>query len=388
MEQILIKDYGGTKFPSWIGSPLFSNLIHLRLSNCRNCSYLPPLGQLLSLKDLTIEGMEGIKRIVVEFCGDGCSSALPFPSLETLKFDNMLQWEEWSSSGIGGRGDFNNLQNIEIRNCPKLRKLPHDFPSLKRMSIKGCEELETLRRVLTFDDCFEQGREFPCLLELSIWACPNLRELPHLFPSLGTLEIDRCQKLEELPRLSSIRELEVNKFDEGVFQSIVKLTTLTYLRLPSTLIGLEIIDCEALQFLPGWKMHNNVKASLLLVYLVIEGCSSLTSLPKGQLPSTLKQLEIHNCMNLEFIPEQMIHNNSCLEFFKISCCQSVTSISEDTFGLSTVMNLKELIINNCTNLRFPPLKEECMPACCAVSALDLPLLYAKQLLKEEKVDEF
>uniref|UniRef100_A0A2N9HVW9 Disease resistance RPP13-like protein 1 n=1 Tax=Fagus sylvatica TaxID=28930 RepID=A0A2N9HVW9_FAGSY len=404
MEQILIKDYGGTKFPSWIGSPLFSNLIRLRLSNCRNCSYLPPLGQLPSLKDLTIEGMEGIKRIAIEFCGDGCSSALPFPSLETLKFDNMLQWEEWSSSGIGGRGDFNNLQNIEIRNCPKLRKLPHDFPSLKRMSIKGCEELETLRRVLTFDDCFEQGREFPCLLELSIWACPNLRELPHLFPSLGTLEIDRCQKLEELPRLSfnpALEELRITHLgelttfsNEIAFQNLqclqrleisgcpflkelpqrlYKLSSLKELRLskcpllvsfpetglPSTLIGLEIIDCEALQFLPGWKMHNNVKASLLLEYLVIEGCSSLTSLPRGQLPSTLKQLEIHNCMNLEFIPEQMIHNNSCLEFFKISCCKSVTSISEDTFGLSTVtpntvMNLKELIINNCTNLKSLP----------------------------------
>ncbi len=447
MEQILIKDYGGTKFPSWIGSPLFSNLIRLRLSNCRNCSYLPPLMQLPSLKDLTIEGMEGIKRIAIEFCGDGCSSALPFPSLETLKFDNMLQWEEWSSSGIGGRGDFNNLQNIEIRNCPKLRKLPHDFPSLKRMSIKGCEELETLRRVLTFDDCFEQGREFPCLLELSIWECPSLRELPHLFPSLATLEIDGCQKLAELPKLPSIRELEVNKFDEGVLRSIVKLTTLTYLRmchiskltcllegffknltaledlritylgelttfsneiglqnlqclqrleisgcpflrelpqslyklsslkelrvskcpllvsfpetgLPSKLIGLEIIDCEALQFLPVWKMHNNVKASLLLEYLLIEGCSSLTSLPRGQLPSSLKQLEIHYCMNFEFVPEQIIHNNSSLEIFKISWCHSVTFL-EGTFGLSTgtsstIMNLKELIINNCTNLKSLP----------------------------------
>ena len=447
MKQIIIKDYGGTKFPSWIGSPLFSNLIRLRLSNCRKCSYLPPLGQLPSLKDLTVEGMEEVKKIGNEFCGDGRSSAMPFPSLETLKFDNMLQWEEWSSPGIGDKGDFNNLQKIEIRNCPKLTKLPHHFPSLKRMSTKGCEELETLPSILTVDDSLEQGREFPCLLELSIWACPSLRELPHLFPSLATLEIDGCQKLAELPKLPSIRELEVNKFDEGVLRSIVKLTTLTYLRmchiskltcllegffknltaledlritylgelttfsneiglqniqclqrleisgcpflrelpqslyklsslkelrvskcpllvsfpetgLPSKLIGLEIIDCEALQFLPAWKMHNNVKASLLLEYLLIEGCSSLTSLPRGQLPSSLKQLEIHYCMNLEFVPEQIIHNNNSLEIFKISWCHSVTFL-EGTFGLSTgtsstIMNLKELIINNCTNLKSLP----------------------------------
>ena len=448
MKKIIIKDFGGTKFPSWIGSPLFSNLILVRLSNCRNCSSLPPLGQLPSLKNLTVEGMDGIKRIGIEFCGDGCSSAMPFPSLETLKFDSMLQWKEWSSSGVEGREDFNNLQIIEIRNCPKLTKLPHHFPGLKRMSIKGCEELETLSRVLTVDDSLEQGREFPCLLELSIFACPNLRELPHLFPSLAMLELDGCQELLELPRLPSIHELEVNKFNDGVLRSIAKLTSLTYLRLchiskitcllegcfqklttleelrithlnelktlsneiglqnlqclqrleisgcpllielpqrlyelsslkelrvsecpslvsfpetslPSTLIGLEIIDCEALQVLPRWRMHNSEKASLLLEYLVIEGCSSLTSLPRGQLPSTLKQLEIHNCMNLESVPEQMIHNNSCLEFFKISLCHSVTSFSESTFVLSTVtsstaMNLKELIINSCSNLKSLP----------------------------------
>ena len=77
-----------------------SNQILLTLNNCRNCSSLPPLGQLPSLKNLTVEGMDGIKIIGIEFCGDGCSSTMPFPSLETLKFDSMLQWEEWSSSAF------------------------------------------------------------------------------------------------------------------------------------------------------------------------------------------------------------------------------------------------------------------------------------------------
>uniref|UniRef100_A0A7N2LDB3 KHA domain-containing protein n=1 Tax=Quercus lobata TaxID=97700 RepID=A0A7N2LDB3_QUELO len=71
-----------------------SNQILLTLNTCRNCSSLPPLGQLPSLKNLTVEGMDRIKIIGIEFCGDGCSSAMPFPSLETLEFDSMLQWEE------------------------------------------------------------------------------------------------------------------------------------------------------------------------------------------------------------------------------------------------------------------------------------------------------
>jgi Leucine-rich repeat (LRR) protein len=449
IKQIIIKDYGGTKFSSWIGCPMFFNLILLRLSDCRKCSYLPSLGQLPSLKDLTIEGMEGIKKIGTEFYGDGCSSAMPFSSLETLKFDNMLQWEEWSSSEVEGRGDFDNLQMIEIHNCPKLRKFSHHFPALKSMSIKECEELANLPRILMVDDSLEQGREFPCLLELSIWTCRNLRELPRLFPSLAIIVIDGCQELTELPRLPSIRELEVNKFDEGVLQSIIDLTSLNYLRicqiskltcflegffqrltaleelqivhlgdlttlsneiglqnlqclqrleisgcpflkelpqmlyklsslkelrvsncpslvsfpvlgLPSTLTSLEIKDCEELQFLPEWKMHNNEKASLLLEHLVIEGCPSLTYLQGGQFPVTLKQLEIDNCMNLESIPEQVLHNNGCLEVFKISWCHSLRSFSEGTFGFTTatsstfVNHLKQLIINNCTNLQSLP----------------------------------
>jgi len=124
------------------------------------------------------------------------------------------------------------------------------------------------------------------------------------------------------------------------------------------LISLEIKDCKALLFLREWTMHDNEKAFPLLVFLVIECCSSLTSLPRGQLPSTLKTLEIHDCMSLESLPEQM-QSNICLEFFKISCCHSITSFPEGTFGLSTVtsntvMNLKELIISNCKNLESLP----------------------------------
>jgi len=65
-------------------------------------------------------------------------------------------------------------------------------------------------------------------------------------------------------------------------------------------------------------------------------------------------------MNLESISEQVIHTNGCLEFFKVSWCQSLRSFSEGTFGLSTVTYstvvnyLKQFIINNCTNLESLP----------------------------------
>ena len=104
-----------------------SNLILLSLNNFRNCSSLPPLGKLPSLKNLTVEGMDRIQRIGIEFCGDGCSSAMHFPSLETLKL-GMLQWEGWSSSGVEGR-------DTEIHYYPKLTRLPHHFPGLKKFHL-------------------------------------------------------------------------------------------------------------------------------------------------------------------------------------------------------------------------------------------------------------
>ncbi|KAK9912839.1 hypothetical protein M0R45_036677 [Rubus argutus] len=122
IRSITIKDYGGTEFPSWIAWPLFSNITFLKLGDCGKCVQLPALGQLRSLKELIVEGMEGIKCISAEFYGDRYSSVLPFPSLEILKFDSMENWEDWSSSGIEDQEDFCRLQKIEILNCPKLRK--------------------------------------------------------------------------------------------------------------------------------------------------------------------------------------------------------------------------------------------------------------------------
>ncbi|KAM5551728.1 putative disease resistance RPP13-like protein 1 [Rosa sericea] len=443
---VAVKDYGGTRFPSWIASPLFSNIIFLKVTDCRKCIELPALGQLPSLKDLILEGMEGLKSIGAEFYGNCYSPILPFPSLETLKLDRMLNWEDWSSSGVEGREDFCRLQKIEILNCPKLRSFSQHFSALREMRIKWCEELIALP-CLSTDNASGQGVEFPSLLELSIGACPKLKRLPTLFPSLKVLEINGCQELEELPKLPSIHELELKNCNEGVLQSIVGLASVTCLRLnqipnltcllegflqhltaleelkiadlneiitlsndiglqnllhlkhleisecpflkelpqclyklsslkelrvwrcpslvsfpdtgfPSTLRGLEIKGCEALQFLPEWKMHGN-KWSSPFEYLVIEDCSSLKSLPGGKLPSTLKHIEIQNCINLDSLSNDMIQNNTCLEFLNISGCHSVMSFPEGTFGLPAVtsgmvMNLQQLIINNCTKLQLIP----------------------------------
>lgn len=102
---------------------------------------------------------------------------------------------------------------------------------MKILIIKACKELIALPRISTSHNNIEQRKEYPSLLELSISGCPNLKELPSLFPSLAVLEIDGCQNLREFPEFPSVRDLELKNCDVGIVQNIVKLTSLTCIRM-------------------------------------------------------------------------------------------------------------------------------------------------------------
>eukprot|EP00261_Vitis_vinifera_P025908 XP_010658947.1 PREDICTED: putative disease resistance protein At3g14460 isoform X1 [Vitis vinifera] len=83
LNKLCIQLYGGPKFPRWIGDALFSKMVDLSLIDCRECTSLPCLGQLPSLKQLRIQGMDGVKKVGAEFYGETRVSAGKFfPSLE------------------------------------------------------------------------------------------------------------------------------------------------------------------------------------------------------------------------------------------------------------------------------------------------------------------
>ncbi len=138
LKELIMKCYGGTKFPTWMGDPSFSNLVLLRFENCKNCTSLPPVGQLPLLKDLLIRGMAGVKSVGREFYGESCSR--PFRSLETLCFEMMPIWENWIPLGVNE--EFACLRELSIIRCPNLvRKLPDHLPSVKKVVIYGCLKL-------------------------------------------------------------------------------------------------------------------------------------------------------------------------------------------------------------------------------------------------------
>ncbi|GAY63339.1 hypothetical protein CUMW_224740, partial [Citrus unshiu] len=142
IKKVAIRNYGGARFPLWIGDPLFSKIEFLELENCNNCVSLPSLGLLSSLKHLAVKGMKKLKSIESEVYGEGFS--MPFPSLKILRFENLPEWWHWDTDIKGNVhvDIFPRLQELSVVKCPKLSgKLPELLPSLEILVVSKCEKL-------------------------------------------------------------------------------------------------------------------------------------------------------------------------------------------------------------------------------------------------------
>ncbi|KAF5771938.1 putative leucine-rich repeat domain superfamily [Helianthus annuus] len=132
LKSLKIVYYGGTKFPSWVGDPLFFCLTELTLRDCRSCTCLPTLGHLPSLQKFFVEGIYGLKSLGLEFLGPSSCHGVAFRSLKVLEFKDMKGWEEWSTIGCEKSRVFPRLRKISIEKCPKLDVVAMELiPSLR-----------------------------------------------------------------------------------------------------------------------------------------------------------------------------------------------------------------------------------------------------------------
>ncbi|ESR55245.1 hypothetical protein CICLE_v10023525mg, partial [Citrus x clementina] len=304
IKKLEIMQYGGRRFPTWLGDPSFSNMVALKLIGCKNCTSLPAVGQLVSLKELTIERMLVLRSIGSEFCGKNCSK--PFQSLETLCFSGLPEWEFWDTGNQTGYIEiFPCLVELSILGCPKLSgKLPDHLPALETLVVRYCEEFGALKS----------------LPEGMIYNCAQRK----------SLTIEGCDSLEFIAR--------------G--------------KLPSSLEGIQIRDCKKLQCLvvdeedASAASSSLSSSSMALKWLDISGCSELTNLSSRskQLPEELEFLNIEDCPKLESIAESF-HGNGRLKRIVISDCGNLKSIPK---GQQNLNCLKEVKIFNCPSLvSFP-----------------------------------
>lgn len=283
LKSLTIIKYMGNNFPSWMS---IDNLVEISLIDCKKCKQIPMFGQLPHLRDLALTGMDELKSIDASFYGDPGEPEVSFPFLVSLKLFAMPNLEEWKETK---EVMCPRLENLTIKNCPKLTAVPSHFPSLKVLTISHVNSSSPLTKicannaltnltvlhikqvtVLTFlpDSLFQVNKY---LSELSIKDCPLLT---HVVPnnSLRSLEIYRCPKLTYLPEgLNNLRDLKIE-------------------------------DCEGLAFLPSGTLNSFTS----LENLTIRNCSNLVSLPElQQLHCSLSFLEVIRCNKLNRLPEDL-----------------------------------------------------------------------------------
>ncbi|XP_050882293.1 putative disease resistance protein At3g14460 [Lathyrus oleraceus] len=322
LKSLTIKGYGGISFPNWLGDFSFSNMVYLKISNCDECLWLPPLGQLGNLKKLFIEGMQSVQTIGTEFYGSDSSSFQPFPSLEILHFDDMQEWDEWNLTG-GTSTKFPSLKTLSLSKCPKLRigNIPEKFPSLTELELRECalpmQSMPSSNLVL-------RQLMFPpnSLQQLTIDGFPSLMSFPtdSLPKTLKFLRINNCENLEFLPHeylnnYTSLEELKISyscnsmiSFTLGALPVLKSLFLEGCKNLKSILIAedtsqkslsvlkcLKIWDCNELEsFPPGGLATPN------LIYFAVWKCEKLLSLPEAMHTLTdLQEMEIDNLPNLQ-----------------------------------------------------------------------------------------
>ncbi|XP_028114205.1 putative disease resistance protein At3g14460 [Camellia sinensis] len=230
--------------------------------------------------------------------------------------------------------DLTGLEKLDILNCRELITLWRNkvriqvcLPSLCHLKISDCPKL-----VCLFEEEQEKGGEgskkqqhegLPCMTRLeylTIEECGMLKKLPqdlHTYTSLGVLIIVGCANLISFPMKG----------------------------LPSMLRELRVARCDALESLPELMTLNNLQE------LNVASCASLTYLlSRGGLPSTLKQLTIRWCKNVEslFAEEGIKIDCPSLETIWIVDCGSLKSLPEAN-------NLRNLSIIGCPNLEPPSL---------------------------------
>ncbi|XP_073226793.1 putative disease resistance RPP13-like protein 1 isoform X2 [Cicer arietinum] len=346
LKELSVISYGGTRFPDWFGDSSLSNLVSLKLSNCEKFLLLPPLGTLPSLKKLCIIGLSGVVVIGSEFYGSS-SSNVPFSSLETLQFEDMVEWEEWECKTATNAFPF--LQKLSIKNCPNLRYfLPEKLPFLTMLEISHCEQLVAsiprtlIIRELDLNDCGKLQFDYhPATLKIIKIGGYNmeLSLLERIEPIISNISLERI-KITDCPNMNIPLHCCYN-FLVGLYiwNSCDSLTTFPLDLFPK-LKELQFRDCINLEMISQSQTHN-------LKLLQISNCSKFVSFPRGGLNAPeLVVCEFYKLENLKSLPEcmQILLPSMCHLF--VRHCPKLELLS----GGGLPSNLKQLHLRNCSKL--------------------------------------
>uniref|UniRef100_A0A0A9BT19 AP2/ERF domain-containing protein n=1 Tax=Arundo donax TaxID=35708 RepID=A0A0A9BT19_ARUDO len=202
IQDLVIRNYAGNLFPVWMQDSSLCKLVSVTLDNCHECSELPYLADLPSLKYLCIQRMNALESFGHSSLATVEEHPPRFPSLEVLTLWEMYDLQFW----VGTRKiDFPRLCRLSISRCPKLICLPplislvylsihcgdqvpnfSELPLLQSLKIEGFNKI----RSISFP------RQITTLKKLEICDCKELLSMYAFSLSVSDLNVVRCLKLD------------------------------------------------------------------------------------------------------------------------------------------------------------------------------------------------
>ncbi|KAL5714836.1 hypothetical protein ACHQM5_016743 [Ranunculus cassubicifolius] len=250
-----MKEWTDWEFPVTNYKKFMPRLRYLSLFSCPKLISLPALGRLESLESIKSYEMSSLKCMGAEFLGisddndnrrsiDGGVESVKqkqiiFPSLISLSFNHMEEWEEWNSPLFKfERESMPCLRDLEIIQCRKLKTLPDlsKLNSLERLSLENLDVIKHLSTNLLGisggggagngkPSISALGMLFPRLTNLILDGLPEWNEDDSrisrdgedsgraiVMPCLHTLRISGCSKLRVVPHYMfshTLRKLEI-----------------------------------------------------------------------------------------------------------------------------------------------------------------------------------
>jgi Leucine-rich repeat (LRR) protein len=338
------------RLPSWLSS--LTNLVRIELYRCEEGQYMPPLSQLPSLKNLSLESVKAMEYITTSNESSSSSSApIPFfPSLKEIKLIYCSKLKGWwrrrhSSVEVNSDGD-NSVEITAVTSMTEHCLLP-SFPCLSTLMIIHCPMLTSMPMFPYLERKLALKRTSSKLLQQTMMmnmAAPQNPIPTTIGSSLSTplsklklIKLDSIADLETLPEewLKNLTSLESLRIDNchklnSISQGIQHLIALHKLK-----IG----DCSELE-LANDEDGMQWRGLKSLSSLSFSSLPKMVSFPLGlQHVTTLQKLKISICDNLTAIPE-WIQNCTSLQEFEISRCSSLSSLPEGMRSLTSLQLLK------------------------------------------------
>uniref|UniRef100_A0A0A9DJ37 Uncharacterized protein n=1 Tax=Arundo donax TaxID=35708 RepID=A0A0A9DJ37_ARUDO len=371
-------------------SRYLGNIDHLRYVNFGPYRIgMFPIGRLTSLQELHNYRVHGVKGNRIS----AIRNLRTLRELEVLGLENVESLEEADNAKLNDKEDLNSLSlswsaRASVENSKDDLILDHLEPhaNIRNLKISGyggarlpvwIENLRVnnlvsleLARCLYWEHLPSLG-ELKFLKKLWLECLPSLQQIgqscqsnitcipSYLPPNLETLIVRRCKELTQLPILPpSLVHMEISKVGLTKFPMIGRLHGESIETKPSKLLFVSVEECECLISLEG-SLLLQIQYIRSIHVLRIRDCKELESAPLSfEEMSELRELDIRNCPKLRTLREikGKILSPSLEKLIIKQSGELEQSLIKSLHGL---VNLSELVLENCSGLAFLPSADVC-----------------------------